>query len=225
MNPVALVTGGGVRVGRAIALGLVESGYDLVVSYNSSAIGAAEVATAAAAPGQACPRGAGGPVTRGGRRSPGTLGRRPLRATRSAGQLGVELRRKRPARGDHRGVGRGHGGEPARALPAGPRNRRPAARRPGIGREHRGPVRPATVDQPPSSLGLEGGPPAPHEGDGPSARARRARQTRLRPATCCHPSPSARRTSSATGGACRWAGSAHRTMWWARCGFWRGPTT
>ena len=48
MNPVALVTGGGVRVGRAIALGMVESGYDLVVSYNSSATGAAEVATAAA---------------------------------------------------------------------------------------------------------------------------------------------------------------------------------
>ena len=48
MNPVALVTGGGVRVGRAIALGLVESGYDLVVSYNSSGTGAAEVATAAA---------------------------------------------------------------------------------------------------------------------------------------------------------------------------------
>ena len=47
MNPVALVTGGGVRVGRAIALGLVESGYDLVVSYNSSATGAAEVAAAA----------------------------------------------------------------------------------------------------------------------------------------------------------------------------------
>ena len=48
MNPVALVTGGGVRVGRAIALGLVESGYDLVISYNSSATGAAEVATNAA---------------------------------------------------------------------------------------------------------------------------------------------------------------------------------
>ena len=47
MNPVALVTGGGVRVGRAIALGLVDSGYDLVVSYNSSGTGAAEVATAA----------------------------------------------------------------------------------------------------------------------------------------------------------------------------------
>ena len=47
MNPVALVTGGGVRVGRAIALGLVESGYDLVVSYNGSESGAAEVATIA----------------------------------------------------------------------------------------------------------------------------------------------------------------------------------
>ena len=48
MNPVALVTGGGVRVGRAIALGLAESGYDLVISYNTSGTGAAEVATAAA---------------------------------------------------------------------------------------------------------------------------------------------------------------------------------
>ena len=47
MNPVALVTGGGVRVGRAIALGLVEDGHDLVISYNSSESGAAEVATIA----------------------------------------------------------------------------------------------------------------------------------------------------------------------------------
>ena len=45
-NPVALVTGGGVRVGRAIALGLAESGYDLVVSHHSSGSGAAEVADA-----------------------------------------------------------------------------------------------------------------------------------------------------------------------------------
>lgn len=45
-NPVALVTGGGVRVGRAIALGLAESGYDLVVSYNSSSKGADELALA-----------------------------------------------------------------------------------------------------------------------------------------------------------------------------------
>ena len=43
-GPVALVTGGGVRVGRAIALGLAEDGYDLVVNYRTSAGGAAEVA-------------------------------------------------------------------------------------------------------------------------------------------------------------------------------------
>ena len=43
-NPVALVTGGGVRVGRAIALGLAEDGYDLVVNYRTSAAGAEEVA-------------------------------------------------------------------------------------------------------------------------------------------------------------------------------------
>ncbi len=47
MTPVALVTGGGVRVGRAIALALAGSGYDLLVSYNSSPAGAAEVAAAA----------------------------------------------------------------------------------------------------------------------------------------------------------------------------------
>ncbi len=46
-SPVALVTGGGVRVGRAIALTLARSGYDLLVSYNSSPAGAAEVAAAA----------------------------------------------------------------------------------------------------------------------------------------------------------------------------------
>ncbi|MDE2805564.1 MAG: SDR family oxidoreductase [Gemmatimonadota bacterium] len=47
MTPVALVTGGGVRVGRAIALALARSGYDLLATYNSSPAGAAEVATAA----------------------------------------------------------------------------------------------------------------------------------------------------------------------------------
>lgn len=46
-SPVALVTGGGVRVGRAIALALARSGYDLLVSYNASPAGAAEVAAAA----------------------------------------------------------------------------------------------------------------------------------------------------------------------------------
>jgi pteridine reductase len=47
MNPVALVTGGGVRVGRAIALSLAESGYDLLASYNKSPAGAADLKTAA----------------------------------------------------------------------------------------------------------------------------------------------------------------------------------
>ncbi len=47
-RPVALVTGGGIRVGRAVALGLAEDGYDLVVHYRSSKAGAAGVARAAA---------------------------------------------------------------------------------------------------------------------------------------------------------------------------------
>lgn len=46
-RPVALVTGGGVRLGRAIALGLAGSGYDLVVSYNRSGAGADAVGLAA----------------------------------------------------------------------------------------------------------------------------------------------------------------------------------
>ena len=47
MTPVALVTGGGVRVGRAIALALAHDGYDLLVGYNMSPAGAAEVEAAA----------------------------------------------------------------------------------------------------------------------------------------------------------------------------------
>ena len=47
MNPVALVTGGGVRVGRAIALSLAECGHDLLVSYNKSPARASEVESAA----------------------------------------------------------------------------------------------------------------------------------------------------------------------------------
>ena len=47
MTPVALVTGGGVRLGRAIALALADDGYDLLVGYNTSPAGAAEVEAAA----------------------------------------------------------------------------------------------------------------------------------------------------------------------------------
>ncbi len=46
-RPVALVTGGGIRLGKAIALGLAQSGYDLVVSFNRSRAGAEAVALAA----------------------------------------------------------------------------------------------------------------------------------------------------------------------------------
>ncbi|MSR36544.1 MAG: SDR family oxidoreductase [Gemmatimonadetes bacterium] len=40
---VALVTGGAVRVGRALALGLAEAGYDVAVHYHSSSAAAREV--------------------------------------------------------------------------------------------------------------------------------------------------------------------------------------
>ncbi len=43
MQPVALVTGGGVRVGRAIAQALASSGYRLVVNYRTSAEGAEDL--------------------------------------------------------------------------------------------------------------------------------------------------------------------------------------
>ena len=36
MSQVALITGGAVRVGRAISLALADKGYNLAVSYNSS---------------------------------------------------------------------------------------------------------------------------------------------------------------------------------------------
>lgn len=51
---VALVTGGAVRLGRAIALGLAEAGWDLVIGYRSSAAEAEETTSAAEALGRAC---------------------------------------------------------------------------------------------------------------------------------------------------------------------------
>ena len=46
-GPVALVTGGGLRVGRAIALSLASSGYDLLIGYNKSPAESSEVAALA----------------------------------------------------------------------------------------------------------------------------------------------------------------------------------
>ena len=51
---VALVTGGAVRVGRAIALGLANAGYDLVIGYRSSPTGAEDVRSRVVAMGRAC---------------------------------------------------------------------------------------------------------------------------------------------------------------------------
>lgn len=43
VNPVALVTGGAVRVGRALSLGLAEAGWDVAVNYHTSEAAAKEV--------------------------------------------------------------------------------------------------------------------------------------------------------------------------------------
>jgi pteridine reductase len=51
---VALVTGGAVRVGRALSLGLAEAGYDLVVTYLSSAAAAEAVTRAVHERGRRC---------------------------------------------------------------------------------------------------------------------------------------------------------------------------
>ncbi|MDT8342130.1 MAG: SDR family oxidoreductase [Longimicrobiales bacterium] len=52
--PVALVTGGAVRVGRAISLALAEAGYDLVVHYHASADPARDVRERVEALGRRC---------------------------------------------------------------------------------------------------------------------------------------------------------------------------
>lgn len=44
MSPAALVTGGAIRVGRALSLGLAEAGYDVAVNYRTSSRAAEEVA-------------------------------------------------------------------------------------------------------------------------------------------------------------------------------------
>jgi pteridine reductase len=51
---VALVTGGAVRVGRALSLGLAEAGYDLVVTYHASRAEAEEVARRVRHAGRRC---------------------------------------------------------------------------------------------------------------------------------------------------------------------------
>ena len=55
-NPqrVALVTGGAIRVGRAITLELAGAGYDVVISYRSSAGPAKETQAAVEALGRRC---------------------------------------------------------------------------------------------------------------------------------------------------------------------------
>lgn len=54
VHPVALVTGGAVRVGRAISLALADAGWDLVVHYRSSAGPAEEVRRRVEALGRRC---------------------------------------------------------------------------------------------------------------------------------------------------------------------------
>ena len=51
---IALVTGGAVRIGRAIALGLAEDGYDIVVVYRSSDTSARQTAETIEARGREC---------------------------------------------------------------------------------------------------------------------------------------------------------------------------
>lgn len=54
MRPAALVTGGAVRLGRHIATGLAQAGFDLAVHYNSSQTAAEQTRTALLAEGARC---------------------------------------------------------------------------------------------------------------------------------------------------------------------------
>ncbi|NNF57390.1 MAG: SDR family NAD(P)-dependent oxidoreductase, partial [Rhodothermaceae bacterium] len=54
VQPLALVTGGAVRVGRSISLALAEAGYDLVVAYRSSNEEALSLQTEVRGAGGAC---------------------------------------------------------------------------------------------------------------------------------------------------------------------------
>ena len=51
---VALITGGAVRVGRAISLGLARAGYDLVITYHSSSAQAKTLSADVSALGRQC---------------------------------------------------------------------------------------------------------------------------------------------------------------------------
>lgn len=54
MDKAAIVTGGGTRLGRAMALALASMGYDIAVHYNSSGTGAAETAEEIRSLGRKC---------------------------------------------------------------------------------------------------------------------------------------------------------------------------
>ena len=51
---VALVTGGAIRLGKAIAIGLADAGYDLVIGYRSSKDAARDVVSEVEAAGRRC---------------------------------------------------------------------------------------------------------------------------------------------------------------------------
>ena len=53
-NKIALVTGGAIRIGRAISIALAEAGYDLVVAHHSSVDQAVEVQKIISSLGRRC---------------------------------------------------------------------------------------------------------------------------------------------------------------------------